>query len=165
MPSHINVYILRQEDALLFLALHVDDLIVTESTSSIIASIKTTLHDRFSMTNLGLLHYFIGFDITQSSSRISLVQPKYALDLLACFHIVDCNPALIPFFSRVNIEAKCSTPLFDVTLYHQLVGSIIFLTRTHLNISFAIDIVSRFMTESAFTEQSSKYNNIGQNIT
>jgi hypothetical protein len=58
--SDLNVYILRQEDALLFLALYVDDLIVTGSTSSIIASIKTALHDRFSMTDLGLLHYFLG---------------------------------------------------------------------------------------------------------
>jgi hypothetical protein len=139
--SDLNVYILRQEDALLFLALYVDDLIVTGSTSSIIASIKIALHDRFSMTDLGLLHYFLRIEITQSSSGISLVQPKYALDLLACFHMVDCKPALTPFLSRVKLEVKCSTPLVDATLYHQLVGSLIYLTHTHPDISFAVGIV------------------------
>jgi len=62
--SDMNVYILRQGDALLFLAIYVDDLIVTESTSSIITSIKTNLHDNFSMTELGLLLYFLKINIT-----------------------------------------------------------------------------------------------------
>jgi hypothetical protein len=145
--SDSNVYILRQEDALLFLALYVDDLIVTGSTSSIIASIKITLHDMFSMTELGLLHYFLRIEITWSSSRISLAQPKYALDLLAHFHMVDCKLALTPFLSRVKLEAKCSTPLVDATLYHQLVGRLIYLTHTHPDISFVVGIVSHFMME------------------
>jgi hypothetical protein len=61
--------------------------------------------------------------------------------------MVDCKPAPTPFLSRVKLEAKCSTPLVDATLYHQLVGSLIYLTHTHPNISFAVGIVSRFMTE------------------
>jgi hypothetical protein len=69
--SDMNVYILRQEDACLFLALYVDDLIITESTSFIIASVKISLHDKFSMTKLGLLHYFPGIEITQSSWDLS----------------------------------------------------------------------------------------------
>ena len=59
-----NVYILRSDDAHLLLVLYVDDLIITGSTSSIIASVKTYLQDRFTMTDLGLLHYFLGIEIT-----------------------------------------------------------------------------------------------------
>ena len=35
----------------------------------------------------------------------------------------------------------------DVTLYHQLVGSLIYLTTTRPNIYFAVSMVSRFMAE------------------
>jgi hypothetical protein len=98
--SYPNVYILRQEVALLFLDFYVDDLIVTRTTSSIVASIKNTLHDRFSLIDLGLLHYFIRIEITQSSFGTSLAQPKYAIDLLVHFHMADCNPAPTPFLSR-----------------------------------------------------------------
>lgn len=61
--SDPNVCILRQGDALLFLGLYVDNLIVTRSTSSIIACVKIDLHDRLAMTGLGLLHYFLGIEI------------------------------------------------------------------------------------------------------
>jgi hypothetical protein len=127
--------------------LYVDDLIITGSTSSIIASVKTYLQDRFAMTDLGLLHYFLGIEITQSTSGIFLSQPKYALDLLSRFHMSDCKPAPTPFLSGVKLEAKCSTPLVDATLYRQLVGSLIYLTHTRPDISFAVGMVSRFMQE------------------
>ena len=65
------------------------------------------------MTDLGLLHYFLGIEITQSTSRIFLSQPKYAFDLLSRFHMSDCKPAPTPFLLGVKLEAKCSTPLVD----------------------------------------------------
>lgn len=63
--SDPNVYILRQHDSHLILVLYVDDLIITGSTSSIISNVKSALHDRFAMTtDLGLLHYFLGIEIS-----------------------------------------------------------------------------------------------------
>ena len=62
--SDSNVYILRSDDAHLLLVLYVNDLIITGSTSFIIDSVKTSLQDRFSMTDLYLLHYFLGIEIT-----------------------------------------------------------------------------------------------------
>ena len=97
--------------------LNVDDFIIVGSTSFIIASVKTSLQDRFSMIDLGLLHYFLGIEITQSLAGITLSQPKYALDLLSQFHMRDCKPAPTPFLLGVKLEAKYSTLLVDVTLY------------------------------------------------
>lgn len=61
--------------------------------------------------------------------------------------MADCKLAPTPFLSGFKLEAQCSTPLIDVTLYHQLVGSLIYLTHTLLAISFAVGMVSRFMQE------------------
>jgi len=115
--SNPNVYILQQDDSLLFLVLYVDDLLITGSSSSTIGAVKTTLHDRFLMTDLGLLHYFLRIEIFQSSSGITITQSKYALDLLLRFHMADCKLALNPFLSGVKLEAQCSSPLVDGTLY------------------------------------------------
>eukprot|EP01018_Ginkgo_biloba_P031340 Gb_07919 [translate_table: standard] len=145
--SDPNVYFLQQDDSLLILVLYVDDLCITMSSPSIITMVKDALQDRFSMKYLGLLHYFLGIEISQSDSRITLAQPKYALDLLAQFHMTDCKPSLTPFLSRVKLEADCSTPLVDATLYRQLVGSLIYLTHSRPDISFAVGMVSRFMQE------------------
>ena len=59
----------------------------------------------------------------------------------------DCKAASTPFLSSVRLEANCSTPLIDATLYRELVGSIIYLIHTCPNISCAIAMVSHFMQE------------------
>ena len=58
--SYWNVYILNRDDSHLILVLYVDDLIITWSTPSTIANVRTSLQDGFSMIDLGLLHYFLG---------------------------------------------------------------------------------------------------------
>ena len=99
------------------------------------------------MMELGLLHYFLGIEIQQSSSGITLSQPKYALDLLAQFHMSDCKVVSTPFLSSVKLEAKCSTPVVDATLYRQLVRSLVYLTHACPDISFVVGMVSLFMQE------------------
>ncbi|KAH9313288.1 hypothetical protein KI387_028323 [Taxus chinensis] len=111
--SDPNVYILWQDDSILILVLYVDDLLITENSSSIIDSVKTALANRFSMIDLGLLHYFLGIQISQSDSRILISQPKYALDLLAHFQMSDCKSSPTPFLSGVKLVSDCSTPLVD----------------------------------------------------
>jgi hypothetical protein len=76
--SDLNVYMLRTSDSLLILVLYVDDLLITGSSASTIVAVKDILHDRFSMMDMGPLHYFLGLEISQDASGIKLSQTKYA---------------------------------------------------------------------------------------
>ena len=71
-----------------------------------------------------------------------LSQSKYATDLLARFHMSDCKSAPTPFQSGVKLTVECTTPLVDATLYRQLVGSLIYLIHSRLDLSFDISLVS-----------------------
>ena len=55
-----------------------------------------------------------------------------------------CNPTPILFQSSVVLSTTCSTPIVDTTLYRQLVVSLLYLTHTRPDISFAVGLVSRF---------------------
>jgi hypothetical protein len=57
----------------------------------------------------------------------------------------DCTPSPYPFQSRVNLVATCTSPEVDATLYRQLVGSLLYLTHTHPDLSFVVGIVSWYM--------------------
>jgi hypothetical protein len=59
-------------DSLLLLALYVDDLLITDYSTSTVVAIKRILHDRFLMTNMGPLHFFLGLEISQDASGIKL---------------------------------------------------------------------------------------------
>eukprot|EP00253_Pinus_taeda_P023445 PITA_23445 len=101
--SDPNVYMLRRHDSLLILVLYVDDLLITGSSASAIATVKRALHDRFLMTDMGPLHFFLGLEISQDATGIKISQAKYARDLLERFRMADCKPALTPFLSGVRL--------------------------------------------------------------
>eukprot|EP00253_Pinus_taeda_P011895 PITA_11895 len=101
--SHPNVYMLRTHDSLLILVLYVDDLLITDSLASAIATVKRALHDRFFMMDMGPLHFFLSLEIREDATGIKLSQAKYARDLLKRFRMTDCKPAPTPFLSGGTI--------------------------------------------------------------
>eukprot|EP00253_Pinus_taeda_P022063 PITA_22063 len=118
--SDSNVYFLKKIGSLLIIVLYVDDLLITVSSTSVITNIKNALHKWFSMTDMGLLNFFLGLEIHQRDSGITISQPKYAKYLLARFHMSDCKPTGTPFLSGIKLENGKDTPLVDCTLYRQL---------------------------------------------
>ena len=51
--------------------------------------------DEFEKTDLGLMHYFLGIEVVQSSEEIFISQKQYVEDLDR-FQMVVCNPANTP---------------------------------------------------------------------
>jgi hypothetical protein len=70
--SDLNVYMLRMADSLLLLVLYVDDLLIISCSTSTIFAVKRILHDRFLMTDMGPLHFFLGIEISQDASDIKI---------------------------------------------------------------------------------------------
>jgi hypothetical protein len=57
----------------------------------------------------------------------------------------NCKSAPTSFLSRFKLEDGGDTPVVDNTLYIQLVGSLLYLTHSRLDLSYAVGAVSRFM--------------------
>jgi hypothetical protein len=140
-----NVYTKKVGSHLIILVLYVDDLILTGSDSKILNHVKTNLKKKFEMTDLGILHYFFGLQVLQTNEGFFLSQSKYACDILHHFHIDDCKPIPSLFQSGVKLTTTCTSSEVDATLYRQLVGSLLYLTHTHPNLSFVVGVVARYM--------------------
>lgn len=65
------VYIRGTGDTLLLVGVYVDDLIVCGPNSLKIAEFKNQMKDTFSMSDLGLLSYYLGMEVKQEESQIS----------------------------------------------------------------------------------------------
>jgi hypothetical protein len=74
--SDLNVYMLRMTDSLLLLVLYVDDLLITGCSTSMIFVVKRILHDMFLMTDMGLLHFFLGLKINGMHQASNCLRPS-----------------------------------------------------------------------------------------
>eukprot|EP00253_Pinus_taeda_P001646 PITA_01646 len=115
-------------------------------STHLIHGIKQDLCSTFDMTDLGLLHYCLGVEVWQTENNIFLSQSKYARNLVDRFRMQDCKPATTPMEPGLKLSAQSSSPLVDETLFRQLVGSLIYLTATRLDINFVVSYISCFMS-------------------
>ena len=102
------------------------------------------------MKDLGTLNYFLRLEVTSSSNEYYISQAKYAFDLLSKADITDNKTISTPLEYNAMVTPLASGPISDATLYSQLVGSLIYLTVSRLDISHAVGMVSKFMDAPRF---------------
>jgi hypothetical protein len=61
------------------------------------------------------------------------------------FKIESCKPSKLPMDSECQLSKKMGTQPVDPQFYCSLVGSLIYITNTRLDICFVVSSVSRFM--------------------
>ena len=125
----------------------VDDLIIIGDHTHDIEITKDQLKQFFEITNLGLMHYFLGIQVWQEEGRVTLSQTKYALDVLKKFNMSDCKLANTPCELGLKLSTNSTQEKVDGKLYRQLVGNLLYLTITRPDLAYAVGIVSRFMAD------------------
>jgi hypothetical protein len=103
------------------------------------------------MSDLGLLHYYLGLEVNQTEDGITIGQRAYASKILESAGLTGCNPCYIPMEPRLKLSKASSAPGVDPTAYRSIVGSLRYLVNTCPDLAFSVGYVSRFM-ESPTTE-------------
>ncbi|TYK30390.1 putative mitochondrial protein [Cucumis melo var. makuwa] len=144
-PHDTALFTRHTPQGIVLLLLYVDDMIITGNDPQAISDLQHYLGQHFEMKDLGSLNYFLGLEVSRRSDGYLLSQAKYASDLLARSGITDSNTASTPLDPNVHLTPYDGVPLEEVSLYRQLVGSLIYLTVTRPDIVYAVHIVSQFM--------------------
>ncbi|GKA60475.1 ribonuclease H-like domain-containing protein [Tanacetum coccineum] len=67
-----SLFIYRHGTNTAYLLLYVDDIVLTASSETLLRQIITSLHQEFSMTDLGSLNYFLGISVSKDSLGLFL---------------------------------------------------------------------------------------------
>ncbi|XP_022024035.1 uncharacterized mitochondrial protein AtMg00810-like [Helianthus annuus] len=121
-----------------YLLLYVDDIVLTTSNDRLLHHFITALSQKFSMTDLGRLHHFLGIEITHNSGSLFLSQRAYIQDILSRAKMDNCKPCHMPVDTHSKLNALDGAPLSDGTLYRSLAGALQYLTFTRPDISYAV---------------------------
>nr|GEX19817.1 ribonuclease H-like domain-containing protein [Tanacetum cinerariifolium] len=103
-----------------------------------------SLHQKFAMTDLGPLNYFLGMSVTRDSSGLFLSQKKYVVEILDRAHMVNCNPSQTPIDAKSKLGSD-GDMVADPTLYRSLAGSLPYITFTRLYVFYVVQQVCHYM--------------------
>ena len=103
-------------------------------TDGLIVDTKRNIAAKFEMKDLGMMHYFLGMEAWQTTDGIFLGQGKYAVEILKRFGMMDCKTLTTPMASNLKLLSDASSETVDAMMYHQMIGSLMYLMNTRLDI-------------------------------
>ncbi|GKV09408.1 hypothetical protein SLEP1_g20916 [Rubroshorea leprosula] len=137
-----TLYVKMKGGDILIICVYVDDIIYTGSSNILIEEFKKNMSAEFDMSDLGLLHYFLGLQIYQTDYDIFVSQEKYALDLLKKFNMQNCKMSTTPMNTNEKLTVDDGTPRANEKYFRSMVGGLMYLTHTRPNIMFSVSLVS-----------------------
>lgn len=93
------------------------------------------LRKYFDTKDVRKLQYFLGLDVAYSNESIFLCQREYVLDLLRDTRLIGIRDANIPMEINLKLCGDDGEPTTNITSYQQLIGKLIYLTTTRLDIT------------------------------
>src|SRR5919205_1991126 len=74
-------------------------------------------------------------------------QEKYTKDQLKRFDMKDCKPINTPMASNGHLDLDAAGNSVEQTLYHSMIGSLLYLTASRPDIMFSVCMCARFQAD------------------
>ncbi|CAL2237047.1 unnamed protein product [Prunus armeniaca] len=122
-----------------------NDLIYTGNDKAMIDAFKKSMMKEFDMSDLGLMHYFLGIEVEQIAAGVFISQKKYAQMILDRFEMKNCNSVSTLTKYGLKLLKHPGGKKIDSTFYKQIMGSLMYLTATRPDMMHAVSLISRYM--------------------
>ncbi|KAI3771034.1 hypothetical protein L6452_02186 [Arctium lappa] len=137
-----TLFIKRKKKDILLVQIYVDDIIFGSTRDNMCKEFEELMHQRFKMSSMGELTFFLGLQVQQKSDRIFIYQSKYVQDILTKFGFSDSKPASTPMETHKQITADLEGKDMDVHHYRSMIGSLMYLIASRPDIMFPVCVYS-----------------------
>ncbi|KAI3702728.1 hypothetical protein L6452_28480 [Arctium lappa] len=91
-----TLFIKRKKKDILLVQIYVDDIIFGSTRDNMCKEFEELMYQRFKMSSMGELTFFLGLQVQQKSDGIFISQSKYVQDILTKFGFSDSKPTSTP---------------------------------------------------------------------
>jgi hypothetical protein len=124
--------------------IHVDDIIFGYTNKSTCEEFSRIMIQKFDMSMMGELKYFIGFQIKQLQEGTFISQTKYIHDILKKFGMKDGTPIKTPMGTNGHLDLDTGGKSVYQKVYQSMIGSLLYLCASRSDIMLSVCMCARF---------------------
>ncbi|GJT24715.1 putative ribonuclease H-like domain-containing protein [Tanacetum coccineum] len=121
-----------------------DDIIFGSTKKELCEEFEKLMKDKFQMSSMGELTFFLGLQVQQKKKGIFISQDKYVHEILKKFNYTDVKSASTPTDLERPLVKDSDADDVDEHLYRSMIGSLMYLTASRPDIMFAVCACARF---------------------
>ncbi|GJT26857.1 retrovirus-related pol polyprotein from transposon TNT 1-94 [Tanacetum coccineum] len=138
-----TLFVYKTQTDVIMVQIYVDDIIFGSNSTKLCKQFAKLMTQRYEISMMGVLTYFLGFQIKQSKRGISINQEKYVKDLLKKYDI-NGSSVKTPMAPSSNLGPDLSGKDVNETQYRGMIGSLMYLTAYRLDIQFSTCLCARY---------------------
>nr|GFC36018.1 hypothetical protein [Tanacetum cinerariifolium] len=132
-----TLFIKKQKEDILLVQIYVDDIIFGATNKDLCKSFEKLMKDKFQMSSMGELTFFLGLQVKQKEDGIFINQDKYVAEILKKFGLTAGKSASTPIDTEKPLLKDPDSKDVDVHIYRSMIGSLMYLTSSRPDIMFA----------------------------
>jgi len=101
----------------------------------------------FEMSLVGELAYFLGLQVKQMENTIFISQSKYAKNIVKKFGMENGSHKRTPAATHLKLSEDDNGVVVDQSMYRSMIGSLLYLTASRPDITFAVGVCTRYQAE------------------
>jgi hypothetical protein len=134
----------KVDNELFVFQIYVDDIIFGSTNDKFSEEFSKVMTNRFEMSMMGKLKYFLGFQVKQLKEGTFMCQTKYTQDMLKKFGMEKAKHAKTPMSSNGHLDLNEEGKPVDQKLYRSMIGSLLYLCASRPDIMLSVYMCARF---------------------
>ncbi|GJS46569.1 putative ribonuclease H-like domain-containing protein [Tanacetum coccineum] len=139
-----TLFIKRHKGDILLVQVYVDDIIFGSTKKELCFAFEKLMHEKFQMSSMGELTFFLGLQVKQKKDGIFISQDKYIDEILKKFRFIDVKTASTLMDTQKPLLKDEDGEEVDVHMYRSMIGSLMYLTSSRPDIMFAVCACARY---------------------
>jgi hypothetical protein len=140
-----SIFFTRKVDKnLLICQIYVDDIIFGSTNQSFCDEFSKIMTNRFEMSMMGELKFFLGFQIKQLEHGTFLSQIKYTQDILKKFDMDKTKTIKTLMGTNGHLDLNMGGKLVDQKVYRSIISSLLYLYASRPDIMLSVCMCARF---------------------
>ncbi|GKE31382.1 retrovirus-related pol polyprotein from transposon TNT 1-94, partial [Tanacetum coccineum] len=139
-----TLFIRNAGNDLLLVQIYVDGIIFASINTAICNEFANQMTTKLKMSMMGQMLFFLGLQISQSPRGIFINQSKYASEIVKKYGLHTTDSVDTPIIDKKKLDEDLQGKPVDATLYHRMIGSLMYLTSSRPNFNYVVCLCARY---------------------